>query len=94
MLKTLIWPAEQVEHIARHGIVPEEVEEVCFHRQRIMFRAKSEGPNPVFYIFGQTNAGRYLFCVIIQFPDGNGYPVSARLMTDREKQRYKKWRNK
>ncbi|HZU36475.1 MAG TPA: CopG family antitoxin [Gemmataceae bacterium] len=25
-----IWPKERVEHIARHGVTPEEVEAVCF----------------------------------------------------------------
>ena len=51
------------------------------------------GENPVYYILGQTNAGRYLFCVVIQFPDGRGYPVTARAMTDREKRRYRQRRN-
>lgn len=53
-------------------------------------RAKSEGENPVYYMFGETRAGRYLFCVVIAFPDGKGYPVTARPMTKKEKQRYKR----
>jgi hypothetical protein len=40
---------------------------------------------------GQTESGRYLFCVIIEFPGGMGYPVTARPMTDREKRRYQEW---
>jgi hypothetical protein len=43
---------------------------------------------------GQTGAGRYLFCVIIRFPDGNGYPVTAREMTAKEKRRYRKWKGR
>jgi hypothetical protein len=50
-------------------------------------RAKSQGDNPVYYVLGQTEAGRYLFCVVIQFPDSRGYPVTARPMTDKEKKR-------
>jgi uncharacterized DUF497 family protein len=92
VIKQLIWPASQVEHIARHGITPGEVEEVCFNRHQVIFRAKATGPNPTYYVFGRTGSGRYAFCVIIRFPDGNGYPVTARLMTDREKQRYRKWK--
>lgn len=88
----LIWPAERIEHIARHGVTPEEVEEVCFG-QPLVLRAKSEGANPVYYALGQTEDGRYLFCVVIQFPDGKGYPVTARPMTEKEKQRYKRWKN-
>ncbi|MCK6619694.1 MAG: BrnT family toxin [Calditrichaceae bacterium] len=89
----LIWPEDRIEHISNHGIKPEEVEETCFSKAFIQ-RAKSEGKNPVYYVLGQTNAGRYLFCVIIQFPDGKGYPVTARPMTDKEKKRFNKWRNK
>lgn len=37
---------------------------------------------------------RYLFCVVIRFPDGNGYPVTAREMTANEKRRYRKWKGR
>jgi hypothetical protein len=40
-----IWPEDRVDHIARHGIRPEEVEEVCFGRALVQ-RAKSAGKNP------------------------------------------------
>ena len=88
-----IWPEEQIEHIARHGVTPEEVEEVCFGKSLVR-RAKSEGEYPVYYVLGQTEAGRYLFCVVIRFPDGNGYPVTAREMTAKEKRRYRKWKDR
>ena len=86
-----VWPQERIDHIARHGVTPEEVEEACFGRALVQ-RAKSEGDNPVYYVLGQTDAGRYLFCVVIQFPDGKGYPITARPMTDKEKHRYRNWR--
>jgi len=89
----LIWPQDRIDHIARHGVTPEEVEEVCFGRPSVQ-RGKSEGENPVYYVLGQTEAGRYLLCVIIQFPDGKGYPVTARLMTPKEKRRYRKWKSR
>ena len=57
-------------------------------------RARSEGENPVYYVLGQTAAGRYLFCVVIRFPDGNGYPVTAREMTASEKRRYRKGKDR
>ena len=83
----LIWPKDRIDHIALHKVTPEEVEEVCFSRPLIQ-RAKAEGQNPVYYVLGQTAAGRYLFCVVIQFPDGKGYPVTARPMTPKEKRRF------
>jgi hypothetical protein len=87
------WSDERIDHIARHDVEPEEVEEACYG-QPLILRGRSEGPNPVFYILGQTDAGRYLFCVVIQFPDGNGYPVTARPMTIKEERRYREWKNR
>ena len=85
--------ADRIEHIDRHGVTPEEVEEACFG-EALVQRAKSEGENPVYYVLGQTNAGRYVFCVVIRFPDGKGYPITARPMTDKEERRYRQWKNR
>ena len=83
----LTWPEDRINHIAQHDVTPEEVEEVCFGKALVQ-HAKSEGRNPVYYVLGQTEAGRYLFCVVIRFPDGRGYPITARPMTDKERRRY------
>jgi len=85
----IIWPEDRVDHIAEHGVSTDEFEQACFGNAMV-YRAKSEGPNPVYYVLGVTDVGRYLFCVVIQFPDGNGYPVTARDMTTNEKRRYKR----
>jgi hypothetical protein len=92
-IRKLVWSDERVDHIARHGVTPDEFEETCFGRA-LTLRGKSEGQNPVYYVLGQTRAGRYLFCVVISFPDGNGYPVTARPMTERERRRYMQWRGR
>lgn len=89
----LIWPQDRIDHIYRHDVQPEEVEEVCFGRP-LVEHAKSEGDNPVYYVLGQTEAGRYLFCVIIEFPGGKGYPVTARPMTRKEHRRFDQRRNR
>ena len=83
----------ELSTFARHAVTPEEVEQVCFGRSLVL-RAKSEGPNPVYYVLGQTDAGHYLYCVVIAFPDGNGYPITARSMTDNEKRRFREWKNR
>lgn len=88
-----VWPEDRIEHIARHGVEPTEVEQVCFG-QSLVRRAKSEGDNPVYYVLGQTEAGRYLLCVVIRFPDGKGYPVTAREMTANEKHRFRQWKKR
>jgi len=92
-IERLIWPEERIDHIARHGVTPEEVEEACFGKPFVR-RSRSDGDNPVYYVLGQTNAGRYLFCVVIAFPDGNGFPVTARPMTPQEKRRYRQWKDR
>ena len=86
-----IWPEDRIRHIGNHSVEPYELEEACFGRALVQ-RATSSGPNPVYYVLGQTLAGRHLFCVVIQFPDGKGYPVTARSMTLSEKKRYNRWK--
>ncbi len=90
----LLWNSDRIDHIAQHNVTPNEVEEVCLSRQPFIQRSKSQGENPVYYVLGQTNEGRYLFCVIVRFPNGKGFPVTARNMTDKEKRRYRQWRNR
>jgi len=31
-------------------------------------------------------------CVVIEFPNGKGFPVTARPMTEREKRRFNRWK--
>ena len=75
-----IWPEDRVAHIAQHGVRPEEVEEVCFGRALVQ-RTKSAGANPVYYVLGQTAAGRYLFCVVIEFPDVSFFESGSTSLT-------------
>ena len=81
-----------VDHIAQHGVRLEEFDEVCFGVSLVL-RAKATGPNPVYYVLGETDAGRALFCVVIEFPGGRG-PVTARDMTTKEKRRYADWKKR
>ena len=82
--------------MARYRVIDETLslsiyEEACFGVVLVQ-RSRSEGENPVYFVLGQTDNGRYLFCVLIAFPDGNGFPITARPMTDKEKRRYRQWR--
>jgi uncharacterized DUF497 family protein len=88
-IREIVWPKERIEHIARHNVTPREVEEVCFGKPLVQ-QPHAKGQNPVYYVLGQTDAGVYLFCVIVRLADGKGYPVTARPMTDREKRRYRR----
>ena len=90
-INEFVWPRDRVEHIGKHGVEPEEVEDICFG-QPFVQRAKALGKNPVYYVLGQTASGRHLFCVVIEFPDGKGFVVTARPMTTNEKKRYNRWK--
>lgn len=41
-----IWPEDRIDHIACHGVTPEEVEETYFGPAFVQ-RTKSQGENPV-----------------------------------------------
>lgn len=90
-ISEFVWTEDRITHIGRHGVAAEEFEEVCFGKALVL-RAKAEGKNPVYYVLGETEAGRRLLCVVISFPDGRGFPVTAREMTESEKQRYSRWK--
>ena len=92
-ISEVLWPQDRVDHIARHGVTPEEFEQVCFGLPLVL-RAKATGPNPVYYLLGESDAGRALFCVVIEFPGRKGYPVTARDMTTKEKRRYAGWKKR
>jgi uncharacterized DUF497 family protein len=92
-IEEFVWTDDRIDHIARHHVQPDEVEEVCFGKALVQV-AKSRGRNPVYYVLGQTSSGRHLFCVVIQFPEGKGFPITARPMTQREKERYNRWKRR
>ena len=72
-ISEVLWPEERIDHIGQHGVRPEEFEEVCFGASLIL-RAKATGPNPVYYVLGETDAGRTLFCVVIESLTGEDIP--------------------
>jgi hypothetical protein len=45
-ISEVLWPEDRVDHIAQHGVRPEEFEEVCFGTPLVL-RAKATGQNPV-----------------------------------------------
>lgn len=67
------WSDASIEHIARHGIDPDEVEDVVFGP-----RSSTRSRNDTYRLVGQTRAGRYL--TVILAPRGRGlfYVVTAR----------------
>lgn len=81
----IVWTDESAAHIARHGIVPQEVEETIYTHPRWV----AAGSDQARLIFGQTSAGRYLFVVVAEGIDGRDFIVTARDMTDNEKRTFR-----
>lgn len=79
-IKNLIWDDWNIEHIARHGVEPEEVEQVCKSKHRA-----NKWKNKVYRVIGQTESGRYLTLFLAPRAKQNYYPVTARDSTLREK---------
>lgn len=85
-IRKLIWDEWTVEHISKHGVRQDEVEEVCFSRHVAIKSGKDK-----MAVWGQTENGRYLLVILGIRDYGEHYPVSARDMDQKEKKQYKKW---
>ncbi|MFQ6101489.1 MAG: BrnT family toxin [Anaerolineae bacterium] len=88
----LVWDEWNVEHIASHGVEPDEVDDVCFGRPLVRRARTTRYGLRRYHAFGQTAAGRYLFIVLDCEAAGTFYVVSARDMSKRELQQYRRKR--
>jgi uncharacterized protein len=77
------WDEDNEEHIARHGITPDEVEQVCFSQPLV--RKGREGRR---LVYGQTAAGRYLFIALALKDRSVARCITARPMTHGERRYY------
>ncbi len=86
-ISSIKWTDEGIEHLARHAVRPEEVEEVCFNEEEIPFiRAGREN---LYYVFGKTYSGRFLFVVVRYVKHGEVRVITARDMNEWEKTYFK-----
>lgn len=84
----LDWEDYRVDHIAAHGVEPDEVWEVC---EDSLHLARRQGENR-YRLYGQTAGGRYLF-VVLEHVEGTIYkPITARDMSEGEKQNFRRLR--
>lgn len=80
------WTDQAIEHLSRHGVTPEEVEEVCFGGEPLI-RSGREG---LHYVLGQTGDGRYLFIVVREMRRGEVRIVTGREMDTKERSYYRR----
>ena len=83
LIHRLDWDEDNEEHIGRHGVTAEEVEQVCFSRPLVRRRREQRR-----LVYGRTMAGRYLFIVLAMKSRGLARCITARPMTSAERKYY------
>ena len=83
------WDAANVEHIARHGVYPNEVEETLLDPDRVARIARDMRGEVRRAVLGAAEAGRLLF-VVYTIRGGKIRPVTSRDATDGEKKAYRR----
>jgi hypothetical protein len=83
------WIAWNVEHIARHGVTPEEAESVVNHA-RSPFPRRIEGDKRL--VWGQAADRTYLQVIYVLDPDDVAFVIHAMPMTDRQKRQSRRRR--
>ena len=81
------WDDVNIEHIAGHGVIPQEVEEACFNEPLVRKIRKNR-----YIVYGRNDSGRYLFIVTIYKGKGVVRVITARDMTDSEHRLYNRKR--
>ncbi|HHY97569.1 MAG TPA: hypothetical protein GX509_02385 [Firmicutes bacterium] len=93
-IEKLNWRLDRIAHIARHGIDTDEVEEVVFddegHIIRRGPRSEKDPEHYIYYFYGKTSDGRYIYIVLLDEGQGVALPITARDMTDRERRYYER----
>lgn len=88
VIRKLVWDEWNIDHIARHNVEPEEVEQACMSKN-VFTKAKSG----LYRLIGQSNDGRYLTILLAPRFGSSFYPVTARDSDKKEKRRLKNEKN-
>lgn len=88
IIGSFVWDDGNVEHIAKHKVEPQEVEEVF--EPGFYLRKSWSGR---YLVLGRTAAGRYLTCVFERGKQpGSIRIITAREMSSGEQKFYRRWR--
>ena len=86
----VMWREQFVDKLlVKHGVYPDEVEDVLFGRSRFrrIARGHTHGED-VYEALGQTASGRHLIVIFLWKAGGEALVISARDMSDTERRRY------
>jgi uncharacterized protein len=84
------WNAWNIEHIAEHGVTPEEVEVVVCQARSPYPQAREDDK---WRVVGRSRGGRWLHVIFIFDPEDTVFVIHARPLTDREKRRERRRRS-
>lgn len=85
------WNEWNIEHIAKHGVSPEEAEVVVSLAKR-PFPRKIEDDK--WLVWGRGNGGRPVQVIFVLDEDETIYVIHARPLTDGEKRRFRRGSNR
>ena len=85
-IKEFEWSENNIEHIPRHGVSPDEVEDVAFDDEPWI----RKGRKRTRYMLGYTVAGRYLFTVYTLKDKGVAKVITSMDMDDKTRRLYRK----
>ena len=85
-----LWDYQNIDHVARHGVHPGEVDDVLDGDYRTVTTHSGRYP-----LMGRSAGGRYLLVIVDPLGEGRWYVVTARDMTKSERHRFLKllWKN-
>jgi len=83
------WHEWNIEHIGTHGVSPDEAEAVVRRAVRPYPRKLDDDK---WLVWGQGRGGRFLQVIFVLDEDESVFVIHARLLTDREKRRYRRRR--
>jgi uncharacterized DUF497 family protein len=76
----------RLEHVARHGVTIDEVEEVVFTSRGFIIKV----PEDRYRLIGQTSEGRFLTVILARRAAGVYALVTARPASERERRNYRR----
>ena len=82
-VRRLRWDAWNADHIARHAVTPDEVEQVC---QAVILASETYAGR--LRLIGPTGTGRMLTIILAPEDEGIYYTITARPASRKERRRY------
>ncbi len=82
----IVWDQASIQHIARHGVDPREVEDVCFGPMPLIMKTKHNR----YFVLGQTESGRYLTIILEYIGSHKIKIITARAMSISERRLYRR----